>query len=65
MKWKKLRYSIPHLVRIRQSTKESTKEQSEGRSRAPRVKAAVEASILLRSVRKLRREEVSRVRCRV
>jgi hypothetical protein len=38
----------PHLVRIRHSI--ST------RSRAPIVKAAVEASILLRSMRKLRRE---------
>jgi hypothetical protein len=64
MKWEEVEVFYPYLVRIRQFTKESTKKQPEGRrSRAPTVKAAVEASILLRSVRKLRREEVSRVRC--
>jgi hypothetical protein len=52
-----LRYSTLHLVRIRQSTKETTKKQPEGRSsRAFTVRAAVEASDLLRSVKKLRRE---------
>jgi hypothetical protein len=48
-----LRYSTPHLVCIGQSTNETTKEQREGRSsRASTVRAAVEASVLLRSVKR-------------
>jgi hypothetical protein len=50
--------STPHLIRNRHST---LPRQGCGRSgrkgAAPTVKAAVEVSVLLRSVRKLRREE--------